>query len=193
MESTDKTYIIEGKEYNTDEKGFLTITEPKITIQKTHLAIVKRTPDLEETIHQPVQEVSQQIPILPPSRGNQPQIPENIMNLIMQMASAQLILGQGRIDERKLTHISDLGQVALSHFAYRGKVDKIRFWGFIYEELLALAVSIGGQRANQIIKIVSAYTGSPQPEFAQKPNWFARNTTQRDWKEKAESEGKTII
>lgn len=174
-----------------NEKGFILITEPKISITKLHLIKKKVTPDEDVTIH-PIQEVHQEIPLLPPSLSNLP-IPENIMNLIMQMASSQFVLGQGRIDERKLTHISELGQVALSHFAYRGKVDKIRFWGFMYEELLALAVSIGGMRANQIIKLVSAYTGSPQPEFAQKPNWLTRNTTQRDWKEKAESEGKTII
>lgn len=182
-------------EYSVDEYGFVTTTDPKISIKKLHLIKKKATPDEKVTI-QPITEVKEaekEIPMLPPSRGK-PSIPaENIMNLIMQMASSGVILGKGKIDERKLTHISDLGQVALSHFAYRGYVDKIRFWAFIYEELLALAVSIGGERANQIIKLTSAYSGSPQPEFAQKPNWLLRNTTQRNWKEKAEQEGKTII
>jgi hypothetical protein len=127
--------------------------------------------------------------------------------LAPQMGSDPKHLSQQEIDQRKFAVLEPYTQAALGYFAWRGggqtfKDSKgkektrrgIRFWRNLVDWELNTTPSIGGLARRQVIQTVAAAAGVGKGVFevAEKPNWLARRTTQRDWKEKATKDGKVV-
>lgn len=115
--------------------------------------------------------------------------------LAPQLGSDHEYISKGKIDRRVLSVLNDYTQAAIGYFAYRGEVDKIRFFEKMVEWELASTPSIGGLARRQIIQETHASTGAGRGalDVAERPGWIGRHFTERGWKEKATKEGKVIV
>lgn len=112
--------------------------------------------------------------------------------LAEQLGTAPEIKAQMRIDERKLAVLTPATLSALSHFAFRHVYDGIRYWGHTVEWELVGSQGVGGLGRRHILTAIANSSGTQAIEKAQKPNALARNIWDRDWKKKAEKEGKLV-
>lgn len=110
--------------------------------------------------------------------------------LAEQLGTAPEIKAQMRIDERKMAVLSDTTLAALSHFSYRHVYDGVRYWGHITEWWLTGSQGIGGLGRRHILQAMANTSGIQVMDKAEKPNAVARNLWDRNWKERAEKEGK---
>lgn len=110
--------------------------------------------------------------------------------LVPQMGSDQKTIEAGLIDQRKFAVITEGEQVALAHFSYRAEYDDNRYFGHLVGWILNSSPSLGGLGRRQTISLTAAASGSGRPDTAKKPNVLARNIWNRNWKQKAEAEGK---
>lgn len=110
-----------------------------------------------------------------------------------QLASDPANLVTGMSDARRLSKITGLEAIAYSWFLaqpdYQGGAWSRQF----VANMLNLRMSEDGWRANQLVRLVAGSKGVPSIDIAHKPGFIARHTSQKDWKQKAESEGKEII
>ena len=97
-----------------------------------------------------------------------------------------------RIDERKFAVLDDVTLAALSHFSYRYVNDGVRYWGHIVEWWLTGSQGIGGLARRHVLQAIANSSGAQQMDKAKKPNALARNLWDRDWKDKAEAQGKVV-
>ena len=111
--------------------------------------------------------------------------------LAEQLGTSPELKSEMRIDERKMGVLSDTTLAALSHFSYRFVYDGVRYWGHITEWWLTGSQGIGGLGRRHILQAIGASTGVQSVEKTKAPNVVARNLWKRDWKQKAEEEGKT--
>lgn len=112
--------------------------------------------------------------------------------LAEQLGTAPEIKAQMQIDERKMAVLEPGTLSALSHFSFRHVYDGIRYWGHITEWELIGSQGIGGLARRHILQALANTSGIQSVDKAQKPNAIARNLWDRDWKQKAESEGKVV-
>lgn len=113
--------------------------------------------------------------------------------LAPQLGSSPRILGTHRIDERKMAVLNDMTQTALGYFAYRGKIDKVRFFRWISGWELVSSQAVGGLARRHILQAISASSGVTVAEVAGRPNIIARNISNRNWKANAVREGKVVV
>lgn len=115
--------------------------------------------------------------------------------LAPQMGSDPKHLGKQEIDQRKFAVLSEPTQAAMGHFAYRAEVDGIRYFKQMLNWELNTTPSIGGLARRQVIQTIAAAAGVGKGVFevAERPNILARNITQRNWREKATKDGKTVV
>lgn len=108
--------------------------------------------------------------------------------LAPQLGSDPLYLGQGKFDMRKLSFIDEKDIPMLIYAAIRGK--KSRVWKDIADNFLNLKVSVGGRGRRDIIRMEGvSRSGLPDyPTDYEKPGWFERNFTQRNWKKKVQED-----
>lgn len=113
--------------------------------------------------------------------------------LAPQLGSDQAHLVHQKIDQRKLAVLDETVQAALGYFTYRGQ--KINFWNHVVDWELNSSPSIGGLGRRQLIQMVNAAAGGGRSslDVAERPNFLARNITERNWKEKAAKQGKAIV
>lgn len=98
-----------------------------------------------------------------------------------------------RIDELKFSVINNPAtSAALSHFSYRYAYDGVRYWGHIVEWWLRGSQGVGGLARRHALQAIANSSGTQAIEKAEKPNPIARNLWNRDWKEKATKQGKTV-
>lgn len=187
----EKGYILRSGSKKID-KSHLKIPEEEkaITVSARASPPTQENP-LKSTDAQQLQKLIQQLPGT--NKGTRTELMHQIINLVMQMGSDSKYLGKGGIDQRKFSVINELEQVSLGHFSYRGEVDGIRYFSNLVDWILNTSPSIGGLRARQTIQLTAAATGSQSPELIQKPGILARTLWKRDWKEKAEREGKQVV
>jgi len=122
------------------------------------------------------------------------ELPNAEASLAPQLGTDMLDLAQGIFDIRRLSNINPLEKVWMSYFLLAPMERGGRFARNFINNYLNLAVSEGGQRVRQMIQMVAGSKGTPViGEIVKKPNWFARNITNRKWREKAEEEGKLIV
>lgn len=114
-------------------------------------------------------------------------------SLAPQLGSSPRILGKHQIDERKMAVLNDMTQTALGYFAYRGKVDKVRFYRWISGWELVSSQAVGGLARRHILQAISASSGVTVAEVAGRPNILARNISNRNWKQNAIREGKVVV
>lgn len=138
-----------------------------------------------------------QVPVM----GIRPQPPQKIKEegsvivakaLAEQLGTSPEIKGEQRIDERKMAVLDDTTLAALSHFSYRYVYDGVRYWGHITEWWLTGSQGIGGLGRRHILQALANTSGVQSVDKAKSPNVIARNVWDRNWKEKAESEGKVV-
>lgn len=120
-------------------------------------------------------------------------LPTLAQTLGPQFGSSSKVLAEGDRDITIFAYTS-LGEIiALAHLLYRGEVDKNRYYNFFAKKYLALTQSVEGRGSKRAIDGIAAESGSQSPSFTNKPNIVARNVWKRDWREKAEREGKTVV
>lgn len=136
-----------------------------------------------------------------PQYGIRPQPPTKIKEegsvivakaLSEQLGTSPEIKAEQRIDERKMAVLDDVTLAALSHFSYRYTYDGVRYWGHITEWWLTGSQGIGGLGRRHILQALANTSGVQSVDKAKSPNVIARNVWDRNWKEKAESEGKVV-
>lgn len=139
------------------------------------------------------------IPIIPYSRPSPQKSSSETGSVIVakelagQLGSDPRHLGQQLIDERKLAVLNEYTATALGYFAYRGDVDKQRFWNHIVGWELVSSQAIDGRGRRDILTALANTSGIQTHEVARKPDILSRNITKRDWKQKAEASGKTVV
>lgn len=109
-----------------------------------------------------------------------------------QLGTSPEMKAQMRIDERKMAVLDDGTLAALSHFSYRYVYDQVRYWGHITEWWLTGSQGIGGLGRRHILQAMANISGVQSVEKAKQPNIIARSLWDRNWKQKAESEGKVV-
>ena len=94
--------------------------------------------------------------------------------LAEQLATEPYIMATGRFDMRKLSIIDERDIPFLLYAKIRGR--KTRVWKEIYEDFLALKISIGGRGRRDIIRMQGVARGGLPYEFPEeeKPGFFAR-------------------
>ena len=112
--------------------------------------------------------------------------------LAEQLGTAPELKAQMRIDERKMAVLDDGTLAALSHFSYRYVYDRVRYWGHITEWWLTGSQGIGGLARRHVLTALANTSGIQTIEKAKKPNIIARSVWDRNWKQKAEAEGKIV-
>ena len=139
------------------------------------------------------------IPIIPYSRPSPQKGVQETGSVIVAKALASQLgsdprhLGQQLIDERKVAVLNELTATALGYFSYRGTVDHQRFWNHVVGWELVVSQAIDGRGRRDILTALANTSGIQTSEIARQPNVLARNITKRDWKQKAEASGKTVI
>ena len=114
-------------------------------------------------------------------------------NLAPQIGSKQVALAEGEIDERKFAQLNECTQPALGYFAYRGEIDKIRFWDYIVNWELVSSQALNGLGKRQVLQAIQAAAGTKSLEYAERPNLLARNLWKRDWKKDAMEKGQVPV
>jgi hypothetical protein len=112
--------------------------------------------------------------------------------LAEQLGTSPELKAEMRIDERKMAVLTDTTLAALSHFSYRYVYDGVRYWGHITEWWLTGSQGIGGLGRRHILQALANTSGIQVMDKAEKPNAVARNIWDRNWKKKAEGEGKVV-
>lgn len=110
-----------------------------------------------------------------------------------QLATDPALLAQGLSDARRISKISGIEAIAYSWFLVQPDYQGGEWSRNFVANMLNLRMSEDGWRANQIIRLVAGSKGVPSIDVIRKPGVFARNITHRDWKQKADAEGKEIV
>ncbi len=112
--------------------------------------------------------------------------------LAEQIGTAPELKAQMRIDERKFAVLDDGTLAALSHFSYRYVYDKVRYWGHITEWWLTGSQGIGGLGRRHVLQALANTSGVQTLDKAKKPNIIARSLWDKNWKQRAEEQGKIV-
>jgi len=96
-------------------------------------------------------------------------------------------------DSRQNTLLIEPEILALSYFALIPKAEGGEYARDFIEEYQRRKMSLGGWRANQLIRLVSGSKGVGTEKIVKKPGIIGRTITNRGWKEKAEREGAVIV
>ena len=111
-----------------------------------------------------------------------------------QLGTDIMDLKTGKTDMRRLSKIGPLDKAWIAYFLMLESEEGGDFATKFCNNYLNLAVSEEGWRVNKMIQMEGAQQGVGVPtELVKKPNVLARNITQRDWKKKAEEDGKVIV
>ena len=110
-----------------------------------------------------------------------------------QLASDARNLAKGRSDPRRLSLINEPEVLALSYLNQIPDNEGGAYVRDFISDFLNLKMSKDGWRANQLIRLVQGSKGVVAGEIVKKPGILGRTLTNRDWKEKAERDGATIV
>lgn len=110
-----------------------------------------------------------------------------------QLATDPALLAQGLSDARRISKISGMEAIAYSWFLAQPDYQGGEWSRQFVANMLNLKMSEDGWRANQIIRLVAGSKGVPGIDVARKPGFIGRHFTQKDWKQKADAEGKEIV
>lgn len=119
-------------------------------------------------------------------------VPEE--KLMIQLGSDQSDLMHGAVDMRRMTVLEDERDVVFhSIIPQIPNEEGGLFWQNLDVLMRNLKVAKSGRARTDVKQAIGGRTGtSVGVEVAEKPGWIARNVTQRDWKDKAEREGKVV-
>lgn len=103
------------------------------------------------------------------------------------------ILAKDESDSRQYTMLNDAEILALAYFEQVPVLEGGNYARDFCESFRRHKMSLSGWRANALVRLVGSSQGVPSTPIARRPGIIGRNVTQRDWKEKAEREGATIL
>lgn len=111
-----------------------------------------------------------------------------------QLGSDPEKLVKARYDNRILSKIHPFEPACMAYFLRKSNKKGGRFWRGLIDDMLKLKRSEEGWGTNKIIQFTAATKGAPSVgELQRKPGILQRNITDRDWKKKAEEQGRTVV
>lgn len=114
--------------------------------------------------------------------------------LAPQLGSKGKILQQNEIDMRVLAVLNPHDRACLPYIRYRAEIDDVDVFKIVYEELLYTSPAEGGLGRRQIVQAIYAASGGKQAiDYMERPSWWKRNVTEKDWKKRAAKEGKEVV
>lgn len=114
--------------------------------------------------------------------------------LAPQLGSDVSDIQQGKFNMLRLSKIDPIDIIVISHFLQVPPERGGNYAKKFFTNYLNLAVSVDGWRTTKIIQAIQGSKGaSSVGELMKRPGWLGRNVTQRDWKRRAEEEGKTVV
>ena len=115
-------------------------------------------------------------------------------SLSPQFGSDTVDLVKGKFDMRRLSKINPIEKAWIAFFSLIEEEEDGGYFKEFCQEYLNLAVSEDGWRVNKMIQAIAGSKGATNVgELVSKPGWIQRNISQRDWKKKADDEGKTVV
>ena len=114
--------------------------------------------------------------------------------LAPQFGTDSVDLTRGRFDSRIYAKIGPLDVIWIGFFKMVPDMEGGEFCKEFCENYLKLTRSEDGWQQNKQIQVIAGSKGAMGVgELMKRPGLLQRNITQRDWKKKAEEEGKTIV
>lgn len=110
-----------------------------------------------------------------------------------ELGSTGSVQVQDENDSRQNSMLNEAEVLALSFFSQIPDLEGGEYVRNFIEEYRRHKMSIGGWRANQLIRLVSGSKGVASGKLVRKPGFIGRHVTDRGWKEKAQLEGAEII
>ena len=127
-------------------------------------------------------------------KDEKPQEPTAEGTLSPQFGTDTTDLVKGKFDMRRLSKINQLDKIWIAYFVMTRPEEGGDFAKDFCANYLNLAVSEDGWRVNKMIQAIAGSKGATGVgELMKRPGLLQRNITQRDWKKKAEEEGKTVV
>lgn len=96
-------------------------------------------------------------------------------------------------DSRQNSLLNEAEVLALSYFSQTPENRGGNYARKFIEEYRRHKMSLGGWRANQLIRLVAGSKGVSSSKVVRKPGIIGRAITNRGWREKAQLEGAEII
>jgi len=96
-------------------------------------------------------------------------------------------------DSRQNSLLNEAEVLALSYFEQIERLEGGAYALNFCESYRRHKMSLGGWRANQLIRLVAGSKGVATGKVVRRPGILGRMVTNRDWKEKAQLEGAEII
>ena len=110
-----------------------------------------------------------------------------------ELGSTGSIQVQDENDSRQNSLLNEAEVLALSYFSQVPDNRGGKYARTFIEDYRRHKMSLGGWRANQLIRLVAGSKGVSTDKMVKKPGFIGRHITDRDWKEKAEKDGAQII
>lgn len=96
-------------------------------------------------------------------------------------------------DSRQNSILNEAEVLAISYFEQVPTLEGGEYARDFCESFRRHKMSLGGWRANQLIRLVAGSKGVAGGGAVRRPGFLARNITDRNWRQNAEMEGKEII
>ncbi len=96
-------------------------------------------------------------------------------------------------DSRQNSLLNEAEVLALSYFQQIPRLEGGEYALNFCESYRRHKMSLGGWRANQLIRLVAGSKGVSTDKMVKKPGFIGRHVTNRDWKENAERDGAQVI
>jgi len=96
-------------------------------------------------------------------------------------------------DSRQNSLLNEAEVLALSYFSQVPDNRGGEYARTFIEEYRRHKMSLGGWRANQLIRLVAGSKGVSEGRLVRKPGFLARTFTNRNWRQNADMEGAEII
>ena len=111
-----------------------------------------------------------------------------------QIGSHPVEIVKGEYSEEIMTKINPIEKAWLSYFEMVPDIEGGEFAREFCRKYKAHSRSVEGWNVNKMIQMVAGSKGATAMGTLQKkPGVLSRNITDRDWKRKAQEEGKTIV
>lgn len=110
-----------------------------------------------------------------------------------ELGSTGSVQAQDENDSRQNSLLNEAEVLALSYFEQIPRLEGGEYAKDFCESFRRHKMSLGGWRANQLIRLVAGSKGVSADKMVKKPGFIGRHVTNRDWKEKAEQEGAQVI
>ena len=110
-----------------------------------------------------------------------------------ELGSTGSVLVLDENDSRQNSLLNEAEILALSYFSQTPTTRGGNYARKFIEEYRRHKMSLGGWRANQLIRLVAGSKGVPTGKVVRRPGILGRMVTDRGWREKAQLEGAEII